>query len=244
MTDGHDEAGGEARGEPALLPRVHVVVPRERRGQAEARRRARRARRVQARHQDAHQRVDRDQRAQDDQRVVERDLGARGRVQRAPRAPLQQPVQSVRHGEDDEHQDDAERRGRSRPGWSGTAAATPGRRAPSSPFPARRCVNDVDLVERAERADHRQHQHHLQLVPQAGKRHREELPPGVRPVDARGLVQARRDLQDARQEQDQAEAELAPHAEHADGRQRGVEVAEPARRRDQIARAPRPAASC
>ncbi|KNC24648.1 hypothetical protein FF38_03538, partial [Lucilia cuprina] len=86
---------------------------------------------------------------------------------------------------------------------------------------------DVDDVEAAQGPDDGDEHRDAELLPDGGQGHREELADGPRAVDARGLVEGGIDLGHAGEQQQHAQAERDPRADHADGGQSGVEVAEP-----------------
>src|SRR5215218_6413835 len=86
----------------------------------------------------------------------------------------------------------------------------------------------VDQVERPQRHDGGEREGDRELTAQPRQGDREELADPARAVHPRGLVERDRDLLDAGQEEHEAEAEHDPAPDQAEGRQREVEVAEPA----------------
>ena len=86
---------------------------------------------------------------------------------------------------------------------------------------------DVDDVEAGQGRDHRHGDADADLLAQAGHRDGEELAHRPGAVEPGRLVQRRVDLAHAGEQQERAQAEQHPCADHADRGQRGGEVAQP-----------------
>ena len=97
---------------------------------------------------------------------------------------------------------------------------------PARPAPRR----DVDDVETGKRRDHRHGDADADFLAQAGNGDVDEFVPARRAVELGRFVEGRVDLGDAGHQQHGAEAQQHPGADDADGRQREVEIAEPAAR--------------
>ena len=86
---------------------------------------------------------------------------------------------------------------------------------------------DVDEIEVAQRVDRRQRQRHRDLAAQPRQRHRQELPERPRAVDARRVIQRRRDLLHARGQQHHRQPEVDVGTDQPHRRQCQREVPQP-----------------